>query len=93
MRIIGYMEHPVLKITIFKMDTRLSVKFEKGFLEQTFKFRQANGLEGAKEIRQLIDENFLNKVENQFRQMEKLHEAAMSTYFPPEPADEFDDII
>lgn len=93
MRIIGYMEHPVLKITIFKMDTRLSVKFEKGFLEQTFKFRQANGLEGAKEIRQLVDENFLDKVENQFRQMEKLHEAAISIYFPPDPADEFDDII
>ncbi|PHN06378.1 hypothetical protein [Flavilitoribacter nigricans] len=93
MRIIGYIEHPELKITIFKMDTRISVKFEKGYLEQTFKFRQANGLEGAKEIRQLVDAKFLGQVEDQFSQMEALHEAAITTHFPPEPADEFDDII
>lgn len=93
MRIIGYLDHPTLKITIFKMDTRLSVKFEKSFLEQTYKFRQANGLEGVKEIRQLVDENFLKKVEDQFRHMESLYESALSTHFPPDPADEFDDII
>ncbi len=93
MRIIGYIDHPTLKITIFKMDTRVSVKFEKNYLEQTYKFRQVNGLEGVKEIRRLVDENFLGKVEDQFRHMESLHEAALSTHFPPEPADEFDDII
>lgn len=93
MRIIGYIEHPVLKITIFKTDTRLSVKFEKGFLEQTFKFRKVNGLEGITEIRQLIGGKFLENVEEQFRQMELLHEAAISKHFPPEPKDEFDDII
>lgn len=93
MRIIGYIEHPVLKITIFSMGNRLSVKFEKGFLEQTYKFRQQNGLEGIREIRQLVDGNFLGKVDQQFRQMEELHAAALIHHFPPPPADEFDKII
>lgn len=93
MRIIGYIDHPTLKITIFKMDTRLSVKFERGFLEQTYKFRQANGLEGAKEIRQLVDSQFLGAVEGYFSQMERLQETAVANHFPPDPVDEFDDII
>lgn len=38
MRIIGYIEHPGMKITVFKTDTRISVKFETGFYEQTYKF-------------------------------------------------------
>ena len=93
MRIIGYIEHPVLKITVFKMDTSFSVKFERSSLEQTYKFRPNNGLEGIKEIRQLVDEKFLEKVEQQFRQMEMLREWSLSRHFPPDPADEFDEII
>lgn len=93
MRIIGYIDHPIMKITIFKMDTRLSVKFEKSVLEQTYKFIQQNGLEGVKGIRQLVDTEFIKKVEEQFRKMERLHEAALEKHFPPASADEFDEII
>lgn len=93
MRIIGYLDHPELKITVFKMDTRLSVKFERGALEQTYKFRQGNGLEDMHGIRQLVDDHFLTKVQDQFIQMEKLHESAIWKHFPPKPADEFDEII
>ena len=34
MRILGYLEHPTLKITVFKMDNRISVKFENSLYEQ-----------------------------------------------------------
>ena len=39
MRILGYIDHPVVKITVFKMDNKFSVKFESIHYEQTFKFR------------------------------------------------------
>ena len=37
MRIIGQIEHPDLKITVFKSDNRISVKFENEGYEQIFK--------------------------------------------------------
>ena len=93
MRIIGYIDHPEMKITVFKMDTRLSVKFERGYLEQIFKFRQQNGLEHLAGVRKLVDDSFIRQVEVQFRSMEKLHQTALINHFPPQPDDEFDEII
>ena len=93
MRIIGYIQHPSMKITVFKTDTRFPVKFEKGFLEQTYKFIQQNGLEGLREIRQLIDKPFLQQVEEQFSKMEVLHTSTLAKHIPTSAEDEFDEII
>jgi len=37
MRIIGHIEHPSLKISVFRYEGRTSVKFETALYEQTFK--------------------------------------------------------
>ena len=39
MRIIGQLDHPRLKITLFDQNNKLSVKFEKGQSEIILKFR------------------------------------------------------
>ena len=44
MRVIGNIDHPILKITAFKMDNKLSIKFESGLFEQTYKFRESEQL-------------------------------------------------
>lgn len=69
MRIIGYIEHPVMKITVFKMDNRITVKFEIGLYEQAYKFRIAEGIETIQDIKKLVDADFQKKVLDQFEPM------------------------
>lgn len=40
MRIIGQLEHPRIKITLFDQNDKLTVKFEKGQSEIILKFRE-----------------------------------------------------
>jgi hypothetical protein len=92
MRIAGYIDHPILKITIFQMENRFSVKFEDPHLEQTYKFRQGPGLESVADIKRLIDASFMNKVIEQMRTMRKLQVDTLRRR-TEEAEDEFDDIL
>ena len=40
MRVIGHLDHPRIKITLFDQNNKLSVKFEKGQSEIILKFRE-----------------------------------------------------
>ena len=80
MRIIAEFEKNGIKITVFKMNERLSVKFEDNLLEQTFKFRDGSGIEKTEDVMQLLDDEFMNSVkagfismnESRFQALEKL---------------------
>ncbi len=93
MRIIGYIEHPSLKVTVFKMDNRLSVKFETGLYEQTYKFRTGTDMESLEDIKQKVDETFLQEVETLFVQMHQVKNRAMIRNVEVNEEDEFDEII
>lgn len=93
MRIAGYIDHPHLKITVFTMDTRLSVKFEIDQLEQTYKFPKQAGLERLSDMQALVDDTFLKSVERRFQRMQKDLLSAMQRHLPPSDAAEFDEII
>lgn len=71
MRIVGYIDHPRLKITVFQMDNRYSVKLETAHLEQTYKFRIGDRLETLEDVRQFVNPAFLAQVERQFQAMAK----------------------
>lgn len=45
MRIIGNIQHPDIRITVFHMNNKFIVKMEAGPMEQVFKFDQENILE------------------------------------------------
>lgn len=92
MRIIGEIDHPSLKITLFKMDNRLSVKFESGFYEQTYKFRMADGLETAEDLKRLVDDGFVQAVNDQFVQLHRIKLEALARHTPPKE-DEFETIL
>ncbi len=91
MRIAGYIEHPTLKITVFIMNNRYSVKFENGVYEQTFKIRQGSGVDSLQDIRDLVNEPFLKTVEANFKVMHETMLEGLSRFQPEE--DEFEEII
>lgn len=93
MRIIGYIEHPVMKITVFKMDNRLSVKFETGMHEQTYKFREEDAVQNLEDVRRIADETFQEAVLQVFKTMRMNSMRTLSRNLPRAAEDEFDRII
>lgn len=93
MRIIGYIEHSRLKITVFKMNNRLSVKFESGLYEQTYKFRESEDLKNIEQMKQLVDSQLITEVERGLAQMHQHKNKALARYLPPIEEDEFDTLI
>jgi hypothetical protein len=94
MRIIGYIEHPVLKISVFKMEHKFSVKFESGFAEQIYKFRQDDPIQHLKDIQNLIDDDFIKKVESILQIMHQERADLLERKFPQTVDNEsFEEII
>lgn len=69
MRIIGYLDHPGMVITVFRNDNKISVKFEKNLLEMSFKIREDLHLSELSDVRNLFDEMFLREIEGIFEKM------------------------
>lgn len=92
MRIIGNIDHPSLKITVFKMDNKLSVKFETGLYEQTFKFRESDELSDFTSMQQLVDKKMIEEVLENFAKMNRSKNEALGRFLPKEMA-EFEEII
>ena len=90
MRIAGYIEHPKLKITIFQMDNRFTVKFEDGTLEQAYKFRSGNFINSVGDIRKLVDATFIQEVTAEMARLYRIHKGALERLQPEEEEDEFE---
>jgi hypothetical protein len=93
MRIVGNIEHPILRITIFSNDNRLSVKFESGLFEQTYKFRDGEGIDKPDDIRRLVEGPFTASVLEQLQRMSEIRSAGLQRMHLQDQADEFDVII
>lgn len=93
MRIIGYLDHPVLKITVFKMDNKYSVKFETGLYEQIYKFREGEASNGMEDVTKIVDAAFCEAVLQAFNAMHAIKNQAQARLFPALPSDAFEEII
>ncbi|MEO1262267.1 MAG: hypothetical protein AAFZ15_25905 [Bacteroidota bacterium] len=93
MRIIGNIDHPNMKITVFKMDNKLSIKFELGLYEQTFKFRESEYMKNMGDAEKFIDATFLGEVLKNFNQMHKSKNEALALLVKLEEEGEFPVII
>jgi hypothetical protein len=93
MRIIGEIQHPTLKITVFKMGERISVKFENERYEQTYKLGADERFAKMGLLEQWIDSSFLDKVQQVFQQMHQAQMDAMSRLFPATSENVFEEII
>lgn len=72
MRIEGYIEHPNMKITVFKMDNKYSVKFETPNYEQTYKLRTGNLINSLGDVKEWVDAGFMTSVLSQFNNMHEI---------------------
>jgi len=70
MRLVGEVPHPNLKITLFSWNNRYLVKFEQGYLEQTYKIDQFE-VSGDEALKQILDPAFLDSVSARFRSMDQ----------------------
>lgn len=93
MRIIGQIEHPQLKITVFKMENRISVKFENSQYEQTFKLGEDERLANLAAVAQVIDPQFMEQVQTNFRIMHQIRLAGYARAFPQQHEAGFETII
>lgn len=93
MRIIGHIDHPDWKITVFKMDNRLSVKLETGLYEQTYKFRQGEGMDTLADVSALLDQDFLAAAERHFASMHQARLSAQARKDAAEGEEPFFEII
>jgi hypothetical protein len=93
MRIVGTIEHPVMKITIFSNDNRLSVKFESGLCEQTYKFRDGEGADSVDAVHRIVDAAFAESVLSILQQMQAVRGAALARQMPSGEEEEFEEIV
>lgn len=93
MRIIGEIQHPTLKISIFKTGERISVKFENALYEQTFKLGTEERFQSLEAIKTLADAPFLAEVMQIFGQMHRLKMAAQQRAFPATGENLFESIL
>ena len=92
MRIIGHIEHPSLKITVFHHDSRISIKFETGLYEQTYKFRTGGLVNDLQEAQAFVSPELMEQVLFHFQQMHQLKTSRLSS-MAQEESEHFDEII
>ncbi len=71
MRIIAEVPHPACKISVFYMNQKYIVKFEKGNCEQSYKINELDYvITGIEDIKKVINDSFITSVLLRFTQME-----------------------
>ena len=93
MRIIGNIEHPSLKISVFKNEGRTSVKFETALYEQTYKMGDDERFATLEGIQSWVDAALLERVMEGFRQMHSARLEANARQFPVRSEEIFEVII
>ena len=91
MRIIGEFDIDQIKVTIFKMNEKLSVKFEYNLLEQTYKFRDGSGINSIDDVKMFCDSGAIARIKNIFEEMAGTRSSSVISIHPT--SREFDIII
>ena len=93
MRIVGTIDHPTLKITVFKMDEKFSIKFENGLLEQTYKIRAGSEINSFEDIQKMVDAKWISSIMQTLQQMNQSKLEATARFLVVNDEAEFDNII
>ena len=75
------------------MDNKMSIKFETGMYEQTYKFRNMEELQSMEDLKKLVNGTFVNKVLQEFQRMHQFKNEALVEFLPKAEEDEFEEII
>lgn len=80
MRIIGHIEHPQLKISIFESGDRFPVQFEDGQNAIICKLRRGNGLERLEDVKKWVDLAFCAAIIQQLQALAKLQQSQLKQF-------------
>jgi hypothetical protein len=72
MRIIGEFDADNVKVTVFSMNGRISVKFERDLMEQTYKFRDGSPVRSLEDVRKFCGSETMAQIHQLFGQMHLL---------------------
>ena len=70
MRIIGELNHPQCKISLYSWNNRYIIKLERDLLEQTFKVNQFD-LTSESDLQKIISDSFIEEALLRFDSMEE----------------------
>jgi len=93
MRIIGEYDLSGIKITVFKMNERVSVKFEKNLCEQIYKFRDGSGIQNSEDVKKFVDDVFISEINDIFEKMEIKKYQRILKFNDMDREEDFDEII
>lgn len=93
MRIIGSIEHPSIKITVFRMDNRISVKFENPLYEQTYKLGDHEQFATLEGVEKWATPALMEKISGIFQEMHRAALDAAQAAFPSAEEEIFEEII
>jgi len=68
MRVVSEWNHKHLKVTVFHMNDKYSVKLEENLLEQTYKFRDGQ-ITDLNHLKNILEESFYQKCIDLFASM------------------------
>jgi CHASE3 domain sensor protein len=90
MRIIGEFDKGPVKVTVFKMNERISVKYEYHLMEQTYKFRDGSGIENLQDVIRFSNDDFMQKIKDIFHTMEQAKSENLAQGEEADPLYEFE---
>jgi CHASE3 domain sensor protein len=90
MRIIGEFDKGPVKVTVFKMNERISVKYEYHLMELTYKFRDGSGIENLQDVIRFSNDDFMQKIKDIFQTMEQAKSENLAQGEEADPLYEFE---
>lgn len=93
MRIIDEFSAGDIKVTVFKMNERVSIKFEYNLLEQIYKFRDGSGIDSSEMARRYCTDETIMNIKEIFHQMSQNRFSSLQQLFENDAEEKFDKII
>jgi hypothetical protein len=79
MRIIGEFDSDNVKVTVFSMNSRISVKFERDLMEQTYKFRDGSPVRTLENVMQFCSPEIMTEINQLFEKMHQIRGTGLSS--------------
>lgn len=92
MRIIADIAHPRMKITVFQMNGKISIKFEKHLIEHIIKLRDGSPLNDLEILKSAFTSEALTHIERSIEEERKLR-GSIEAALIENDLDEFEEII
>lgn len=92
MRIIADIDHPRMKITVFQMNGKISVKFENHLIEHILKLRDGSPLNELNNLKEALTPEILSNIEKAIETQHQMR-GTLEAKLLEDDLDEFDEII